>query len=251
MSFAAFERLPRTIGWKHEYYGGKAHIRPAHLMVRLLLNLVPQKLSDRPGIRRVRRADAGALEAGFLNAFALAPEYADYPPAHFRARAAEYIEGFFGNVRGRWSRDSVLAEVDGHLVGAALVKCGAADPLLDCLFVHPEFGRQGWATALVRQVAHKLLKKGIKRLRSCVLLANAPSLAWHKRFGFAELPDLWIADYRWHTYAYDLARRRRLKLGTDEELERLADEAEHWRAEAERLRQSTKRDFWAGYPEID
>src|SRR5438477_8636215 len=87
MSFAAFQRLPRRLGWKHEYYGGKAHLTPSKMAVHLLLDLAPRPAERRPGIRPVTPADAEALREPFLAAFALAPEYADYPPLLFRQSA--------------------------------------------------------------------------------------------------------------------------------------------------------------------
>src|SRR5947208_4651179 len=100
MSFAAFERLPHRLGWKHEYYGGKAHIRPAHLSVALALDLMPRPARRRAGMRPVTPDDARALEKPFLAAFAQAPEYVGYPAQEFRRKASEYIAGFFGEVRG-------------------------------------------------------------------------------------------------------------------------------------------------------
>src|SRR5713101_4377448 len=41
MSLAAFEGTPRRPGWKHEYYGGQAHITPSHTTVSFLLDLAP------------------------------------------------------------------------------------------------------------------------------------------------------------------------------------------------------------------
>ena len=58
MSFAAFQRLPRRLGWKHEYYDGKAHLVPKSVMVTFLLRLTPHLLARRAGIRRVHPSDA-------------------------------------------------------------------------------------------------------------------------------------------------------------------------------------------------
>src|SRR4051794_1057625 len=96
MSFAAFERLPHRLGWKHEYYDGKAHIRPAHLSVTFVLNLTPRTGRRRAGIRPVTPDNARALEKPFLAAFAQAPEYVGYSVRQFRQKASEYLAGFFG-----------------------------------------------------------------------------------------------------------------------------------------------------------
>src|SRR6516162_3123062 len=84
MSAAAFGRMPYRLGWKHEYYGGKAHITPSKIGVTLLLELRDPTTEADERIRPVTAGDAAALEAPFLDAFAYAPEYADYPARLFR-----------------------------------------------------------------------------------------------------------------------------------------------------------------------
>ena len=248
MSFAAFERLPHRIGWKHEYYGGKAHIRPAHLSVTLVLDLSPRTGRRRAGMRPIMPDDARALAKPFLAAFAQAPEYVGYPARVFRRKATEYFAGFFGEVRGKWSPASVVAEVSGEIIGAALVKQREQGPLLDCLFVHPWHGRQGWAAALVTRVVRALLAEGASKLESHVHLANDASLAWHQRFGFREVPDFWIASYRARFYAHELERRKDLSEAERAQLGQLAD---YWWAETHRLDQWRCQEYASAYPKAE
>ena len=124
MSWEDFERLPRRVGWKHEYYGDSADITPAKLMVVFSLPLAPRAGRDRRGVRPVAPADQKALEAPFLRAFRLAPEYADYPLGRFRKSATAYLTGFFGDVRGRWSDASFVAAVRGRIIGAGRSRSG-------------------------------------------------------------------------------------------------------------------------------
>src|SRR5438477_12181969 len=79
MSWETFERLPHRLGWKHEYYGGMAHLRPSWTSVMFELDLAARPVRRRRGIRAVTRADAPALRRPFLEAFALAPEYVGWP----------------------------------------------------------------------------------------------------------------------------------------------------------------------------
>jgi predicted N-acetyltransferase YhbS len=232
MSFAAFERLPHRLGWKHEYYGGKAHIRPAHMGVTLVLDLTPRTGRRRAGMRPVTPDDARALEKPFLAAFAQAPEYVGYPAREYKQKATAYLAGFFREVRGDWSPASVVAETGGVIIGAALIKQQTRGPLLDCLFVHPWHGRQGWATALVTRVVQALLVEGASALQSHVHLANEASLAWHSRFGFREIPDYWVASYRARFYAHELERRKDL---SEAERVALGQVVDFWLAEADRL----------------
>jgi len=251
MSFAAFQRLPHRLGWKHEYYGGRAHIRPGWMSVRFRLNLTTRKSIRTIRIRAVKLRDAAALEEAFLAAFASAPEYAGYPAAHFRKKGKEYLANFFGEVRGHWSPVSMAAEANGGIIGAALVKTRDKGPLLDCIFVRPEFGRRGIAIALAARVVNELVAAGESHLYSYAMLANAPSIAWHHRFGFEEVPDLWVATARWRFYAYEVERLREIGEASEAELSRLSELADHWYAETERLEELEKKDFWSVHPGRD
>jgi N-acetylglutamate synthase-like GNAT family acetyltransferase len=251
MSFAAFEKIPRQPGWKHEYYGGKAHITPAHTMVSFLLDLGPRESVDHPGIRPVTEADANALLQPFLEAFRETPEYAGYPAKAFKKSAAQYIAGFFGHARGQWSPLSILIEHQDRIMAAALVKRGQTLPLLDCLFVCPAQVRKGLATLMVNRVVNGLLEQGETKLLSYALLANDASLAWHHHFGFQEAPDLWVASSRWHAYAQQLDLHQQANDLTDGGLAELAERTAFWRAEVDRLTALEKRDFWAAHPQFD
>jgi ribosomal protein S18 acetylase RimI-like enzyme len=251
MSFVAFKRLRRRLGWKHEYYGGQAHITPSRITVTFLLDLAPRNHNGTDVIRPLGIEDAKALQDPFRAAFALAPEYADYPEDRFRQTADKYIQGFFGSVRGEWSRVSVVAEVGGRIVGAALVKHQRPYPLLDCLFVHPYHARQGLATAMVSHAVNALVKSGESRLLSYVLLANGPSLDWHYHFGFREIPDLWVASARSGFYHSELNQDGQREHLPEEDLAELGRLTDYWGAEVKRLEEVEKRDFWAAHPHFE
>src|SRR5437764_14387320 len=91
MSFAAFQRLPHRLGWKHEYYGGAAHLRPSTTTVAHVLKLKPCPEGDRFAIRPVTPADARFLHRPFLEAFAQSPEYVGYPHDKFHQAAVQYV----------------------------------------------------------------------------------------------------------------------------------------------------------------
>jgi L-amino acid N-acyltransferase YncA len=251
MTWSAFEQLPRRVGWKHEYYGGKAHITPSKLVVQTALQLRPRNERPRSAIRAATAGDAEALEWPFLRAFARTPEYADYSWAHYQTSAAKYLAGFFGDARGKWSAASAVAVLRGSIIGAALIKEARNGPLLDCVFVDPAYERRGWATALAARAANSLRECGAASLRSFIHPANGPSLQWHEKFGFEELPDGWVAAHRWRTYAEQLDRLSRMKRSPRTALAGLTALTTHWFAEAKRLEQLEKQDFWAAHPPID
>jgi GNAT superfamily N-acetyltransferase len=231
MSPAAFDRLPRQIGWKYEYHDGVADIRPASIMVPFELALESRPLIIRPEIRPVAPDDRRKLRSGFLAAFRSAPEYASRTLDGYGRAADDYLDRFFGAP----SSASALAIADGELVGAALITAGPTEPVLDCLFVCPAFARAGWATALVSHAAMMLLRSGETRLCSYAMQANEPSLRWHERFGFREVPDLAVARHRFRFYrdAWDW-HQRHLDV-SDGELARLGNLRDHWGWETDRL----------------
>jgi ribosomal protein S18 acetylase RimI-like enzyme len=237
MSFETFERtIPIRPGWKREYYDGMAHVRPSWAQVTFELSLAPRPAPRVQGLRRLRRDDAPELLTAFLDSFRVAPEYADYPMRAFRKKAAEYVTGFFGDIRGTSSSASTVVTRDGQIVAAALVKDrDAKPPLLDCLLVRPACFRQGLARAATASAVNALAAAGFLTLRSTAMLANEASIAWHTAFGFRELPDYFVAQARCFCAGYE--RRRLEKIGrlTDAERERLTAISEQWWSEMRRL----------------
>lgn len=237
MSLETFERtVPCRPGWKREYYGGKAHVRPGWAYVRFLLGL-----AARPVVRLTGSctpADAGAerLTDAFLDAFRFAPEYADYPMAAYRKKAAAYVAGYFGDARGEPSAASVVVVRRDRVLAAALVKeRPGRRPLLDCVLVRPEAFRRGLATAVVTAAVNRLAETGHAELSSGAMLANEPSLAWHAAFGFRERADYFVAQSRWANALHERERLEGLGRLTPADDARLTAAAERWGAEAERL----------------
>lgn len=237
MSFEQFERtVPVRAGWKREYYDGKARVRPSWSRVTFELDVAPRPARRVPGFRALRAEDAPEVLAAFLDAFRFAPEYAAYSMNAYRKEAADYVTGFYGDVRGARSPTSAVVWRDGQIVAASLVKDREAKPpLLDCLLVRPAYFRRGLATAVVTRSVNALATAGVAALRSGALLANDASLAWHTAFGFRELPDSFVAQAR--CYAATFERRRLEKFGqlTAAEGERLQTLSDHWGAELQRL----------------
>jgi hypothetical protein len=116
-------------------------------------------------------------------------------------------------------------------------------PLLDCIFVRPECARQGLATALATRLVNSLVQAGESQLSSCAMLANEPSLAWHHRFGFREVADVWVASCRGRFYEHELERHRELDDLSAAQWAMLTELAAHWRAEVERLAKLNEQDF--------
>lgn len=237
MSFETLERtVPFRPGWKREYYGGMARVRPSWTTVTFEIDL---GVCEAPRIRGLRPAapdDATEMIAAFLDSFRFAPEYADYPMRGFRRKAAEYVKGFFGDIRGTWSRCSTVVVRGGSIAAAALIKDRTPKPpLLDCIFVRPRYFRQRLASAVAAYAVNELAAAGFKTLRSSAMLANEASVAWHTAFGFRELPDLFVAQARCYSAHYELERLAEIDRLTDNDRERLTGLAEKWWVEVRRL----------------
>lgn len=237
MSFEAFEpTIPVRPGWKREYYGGMARVRPSWSRVTFELDLAARAVPPTRGLRELRADDAAGLLAAFLDAFRFAPEYACDTMRGFRTKAAEFVTGFFGDVRGAWSPASTVVVRRRQIIAAALVKNRTPKPpLLDCILVRPAYFREGLASTVMTRTASELAGAGFSTLRSSAMLANETSIAWHAAFGFRELPDVFVAQARCFSAMYERDRLEKIGRLTAGARERLTALAEYWWAEERRL----------------
>jgi ribosomal protein S18 acetylase RimI-like enzyme len=248
MSFQAFQRTVRVRpGWKREYYGGMARVRPSWTQVTFELDLASRPVRRIRGLRPVAPGDAAELVPALLDSFRFAPEYAACPMRDYRSKAAEFVAGFFGDVRGAWSPASAVVVRGGWIAAAALIKDRAPKPpLLDCLLVRPAYFRQGLATAVTARAVNRLAASGFTKLRSSAILANEGSIAWHTAFGFRELPDLFVAQARCFSAVYERERLKEIGRLTNERRECLTAAADRWWAEVRRLQDQPLADRFPG-----
>jgi RimJ/RimL family protein N-acetyltransferase len=204
MSWDEFQRLPRPLGWKVEYWDGHARLTPRLQSVITSVDVRPRPVPALVRLRPVTPEDEVRLVPVYTAAFLDSMEYCDCEPAEVDAAARQNLANYFGAGRGRPHPASRVAlDVDQAVAGAALlVELADGLPLLDMLFVLPSRQRQGLATALVSAAVNELCRDGSPRLRSSYMLGNEPSRAWHQRFGFVEEPDLLLARqlraHAWH-----------------------------------------------------
>ncbi|MBI3967863.1 MAG: GNAT family N-acetyltransferase [Chloroflexi bacterium] len=238
MSFEDFLRLPRALGWKHEYADGTAHITPGHTVVQTTLVVEPRPQPTPCPIRSVTGADEPQLIPAFFAAFRDTVEYCDWPSAKIEESACNSVRTFFAGRRGEPNSASRLAlsgTGEREVVGAALIVGSTADPTLDLLFVIPSWQQRGVATALAVAVTNALHEAGGRTLTSRYALANATSRAWHHRFGFVDQADYMLAQvYAGHA-RYELGRRLQMGDLTPEERAALEREQLRWERRAEEL----------------
>lgn len=236
MTFDQYKCLPHRLGWKHEYYGGRAVLTPSHVAIASYRLDLGRRPPIRPEVRAARRSDRRALLRLFVDSFREVAEYAGYPRASYLNSARKAINGWYAEAPGNpWRKAASVAEVGGVIIAAALVWPDRSLPLLQPLFVHPTYQRQGWGTAVVDRLVGVLTDLGAATLTSKCHLGNRWSLAWHAKYGFREIPDLYVANARYQHYAWELDRYQRMADPPAEIIGLVRQLADYWRAEATRL----------------
>lgn len=223
MTMAEFSAMPHQLGWKHEYWDGAARLSPKASAVvefrRAIVRPVTVAASDSILIRSIEPFDADALAQLFESAFESAIEFAGYSTEMLRERAKESMAEFFApdhesDAERRaqqpkaWANASFVAEVAGQLVGAAMVRKIRVGPILEPVFIAPDWQRRGIGALLLDATlkalnsvnAEKSDEAAVDFLYSRCHLGNPASLAWHIRHGFEEIPNLPTAQHRWQHY---------------------------------------------------
>lgn len=247
MTEEEYDLLPYQAGWKCEYYDGRAHSTPRHTAV-IVRAPVTVRGVDKHIARLVRPVipdDAPCLIQAFYEAFRNTVEYCDWEDEAIRASAQSAIRSYFSGKRGSphpASFLSVAATNPATVTGAALVVQGRECPTLDILFIRPRWQRRGLANALVSSAMNALFASGETHLGSAFDLANESSRVWHERFGFVELPDLFLAQSRAYAARHELWRREKMGGLTEREREALARECASRQAHIEALEKVSGRD---------
>jgi GNAT superfamily N-acetyltransferase len=243
MSMEEYHRLPFHPGWKVEYIDGEAWFQVREAMA---VGVLPVTRSDDTAagvhFRAPAADDAGALIAGFREAFEDSVEYCGWTREKFDAEAEKTVRAFFAGKRGAPCAASRVAVAgpggkdDGARIGAALVVRGRNDePFLSVLWVAPSWRRRGVATAMLGSVRNALHDLGCTSLATAWMLACEASDGWHRCNGFVEQPDLFNARLYHRRAAHELRRLGELGQLTDAARAKLEAERDHWAAETERL----------------
>jgi GNAT superfamily N-acetyltransferase len=251
MTIEEFEVMPRKLGWKYEYWDGQAHISPRHHAVTTSVEIRPRPIKAPCKLRAVEQKDEARLISGYIAAFKDTIEYCDRAPEKITTSARKAIQGFFADKRGKPLSSSRLAAVSQSGIGneavigaALLVEKDSQEPLLDILFVIPEWQRQGVATALASAAINELYNVGVKTLKSRYFLGNNDSRAWHQKFGFVEEPDLYLARLYYHQAKHELWRRENIGNLTEIKREALLSEIDQWQARVDELEKIAKQEGW-------
>jgi GNAT superfamily N-acetyltransferase len=234
MSWEEFENFPRHLGWKHEYYDGALHLSPYEFAIASLrLTISSQHAPITSPLRPIQRGDEQALIKLFEQCFRDIAEYAGWSIRAYKEEARENIHGFFEDRSWSVPKASLVAEEGGKMIGAALIRRIRRGPILQPIFVLPQFQRQGIGTGLLRGVVNRLQERGERFLYSRCHLGNPWSMSWHLKNGFEELPNLFVAQHRAAYFSMEAERLARLGDSAESaEFSRLTD---YWRSESNRL----------------
>jgi RimJ/RimL family protein N-acetyltransferase len=243
MSLEEFHRLPFRPAWKQEYFRGRLVETPRQAVVHATIPITPRPMASPVPLRPAIAGDEQELLPCFVAAFKGAFEYCDYTRPMVVKSARACLHHFFQGPFHRWLPVSCVAlgppktARAGKPIGAALVMAQEEDwALLDMIFVMPSLQRRGLATVLVAAVLEGLGQLGgYRTLVSRYHLGNEPSRDWHQRFGFAEEPDLQLAQLYLRAATHELTRLRQSGQLTAESEHQLENDRARWQTETDRL----------------
>ncbi|WP_299492858.1 GNAT family N-acetyltransferase [Acaryochloris sp. IP29b_bin.137] len=229
--------MPWRLGWKHEYFNGRAHLTPRQQSVQTVIDVAPRSNTPKVcSIRPVMPTDAPELKRLFFEVFHDSVEYCNYEASGIQESAQRCIDSYFGAVNGDPSKTSSVAiSPEGILVGAALViEQPQQQPYLRLLCVSSLWQRRGVGTSLVAAALNLLDNSPFTQLRSRYFLANEASRSWHHQFGFRDQLDLFVSRLFYRHAQHELWRQEQIGQLQEEDLARLASEVKRWQAEVER-----------------
>jgi len=172
----------------------------------------------------------------YVNAFENTVEYCDQNKELVIESTANLLCRFFRDDEGQPVPGFMgeISTLDGHSVaGDALTVNVGSYYMIEMLFVHPSWQRQGIASGLLCILMNKISGKAIPLISRCNL-ANIPSENWHRKCGFKDIPDLQLARIYYNPAVHEQKRDHTLKRLSNEERLRLQNEIETWYIEIER-----------------
>ena len=246
ISVEEYDRQPRRPGWKCEYWDGRMRLepRPSVAVVRREVTFRPVTAPEGFCLRPAALEDAAALAPAFFDAFRGSVDYWGYTQSGIKKSSEESIKTCFAGKRGAFHRASFLAvaPTGRSIAGAAMIVHDADGPNLDLLFVRPCWQHLGLATALAQSGMNALHELGEPILDSGHTVANDASAAWHRKFGFAEMPDLQRAREEAACARHELHRREAEGTLKQAEHRALKAQAAYWEQQVADLEAIAERD---------
>jgi len=191
MDYESFCKLPRVPGYKSEYCDGEAVLVPRVKAVRLKYDLArtvqfkpfthPNKVIE---ISPLESGDWSLLTAPMLSAFATTQPFKTMEVGEATAGVEKCLARTRNGQDGELMLDaSIVARLEGNVVGAVIVTIVEETPHLTWLFLEPRAQRRGWGTCLLQSVRSKLASDW-SFLHSTARSDNVGALLWHWKLGF-------------------------------------------------------------------
>lgn len=197
MSIEEYETLENPLGWKVEYWDGRAHFTPREMGVKTAIDLKKTSLHQQLNPHQhtfvpVRIAYAEQMMEGYFAAFINSVEFCDWPVHEFQKSAERCINRYFAGNRGEPLPASVIALNPNTqaLIGLALfVLKNDQRAHLDLLYVRSPHQRKGIATAMLLHGVSHLREAEFQELSSAYHICNHVSRQWHHKLGFQDIHD--------------------------------------------------------------
>lgn len=144
-----------------------------------------QRATEQTGRLQLRAyvdVDASATLAVFLSAVTVTAA-GDYSPEQITAWSAPNERQLEEWNQGLMARDTIVATIDGDLAGFSDV---SDDGYIDMMFVSPQFGRQGVATALLANVEQRGSAAGATEMSTDASITARP---FFERHGFRVIAE--------------------------------------------------------------
>jgi GNAT superfamily N-acetyltransferase len=183
-------------------------------------------------IRPVELSDLDSMLSLFCECFSDSIDYCGCDSSNLRRYANESLAHFFQSTPKKYFSACRVAVKGDRVIGCCMIECGKHGPLLQPIFIAPEYQRCGIATRLLLEAVQTLSASGEMRLHSRCNLGNEPSLAWHLHCRFEEIPSRWTAGHRANIYSQEAERQKMLQLPTANDIRELAD---YWADQRDRL----------------
>jgi len=108
--------------------------------------------------------------------------------------------------------------------------------------VRPRFSRRGLARTLATRAMNDLHARCISTLRSMYAVCNEESTAWHRGFGFCELPDLNFTRLRRSYFAGEMRRCKVAASVSEAQREEFRCQYDFWQRRTAELEAICERD---------
>jgi RimJ/RimL family protein N-acetyltransferase len=205
--------MPKKFGWKYELMDEKIYAFPWEMVIVYEHNLTnPKEIHSEYHLTDIDTQDMDSYVSAWLSAFNNSVDFYKWDEEDIESRAKKIFNLSTAGLEDNRALASMICKKENIIIGAATITKTdfVGNPLLEGLFVIPEYQRKGLATALFSNACIWLTSNGLDRLISYCHIANEIGNDWHKKMGFKELPDLQLAKMRWHYFSLELDRLSRL-----------------------------------------